>query len=202
MLKIKSNTNKFTIIFLRRLERKRMLKRSRSAFVQFSTPFFFFFFFFFPISVFFCFSTPFVFCSMPLFFFLYSAPVSLFFRRVALYFSTQYTFFSAQNVFASAQNLFQSKTFFSPKISPCLWFSPKPFSVQNIFQPKNLSLFVVQCLLLFVLFSASFLSFNVLPFSPSLVQPSIFKAKKKSSFGSVYPRPSILSSCFTSLLFE
>ena len=169
MLKIKSNTNKFTIIFLRRLERKRMLKRSRSAFVQFSTPFFFFFFFFFPISVFFCFSTPFVFCSMPLFFFLYSAPVSLFFRRVALYFSTQYTFFSAQNVFASAQNLFQSKTFFSPKISPCLWFSASFFSSFSapLFFPLTC------CPFLLLLFSLLFLrpkrNLPLVPFIQDLV---------------------------------
>ena len=98
--------------------------------------------------------------------------------------------FSAQNVFASAQNLFQ----FSPKP----FFQPKTFSSPRYF----FSLFVVQRLLLFFFCSATFLSFNVLPFSPSLVQPSIFKTIKKSSFGSVYPRPNILSSCFTSLLFE
>ena len=46
MLKIKSNTNEFTIIFLRRLERKRMLKRSRLASIQFSTPSSFLLFFF------------------------------------------------------------------------------------------------------------------------------------------------------------
>ena len=117
--------------------------------------------------------------------FCFSASFSFQFRRFSFCFSIPFLFSSASpflffNVlpFFQPKILFQPKTFFSPryffspKISPCLWFS------------------------------ASFLSFNVLPFSPSLVQPSIFKAIKNSSFGSVYPRPNILSSCFTFLLFE
>ena len=124
MLKIKSNTNEFTIIFLRRLETKRMLKRSHSASVQFSTP-----------SSFFYFLVRAIFCFSPLFLFSFGAPfftsasltflqpsLFLFFWSVALYFSALNTFsaqtffspktlFLAQNVFASAQNVFQ----FSPK---------------------------------------------------------------------------------------
>ena len=110
MLKIKSNTNEFTIIFLRRLERKRMLKRSCSAsqisvclpfwsaFVQFNASLFFFSFCF---SVFSFFLLLF---STHLFFFL--VPHSLFyFRHVAL--------------LSSAQNII-----FSPK---CFCFNPRYF---------------------------------------------------------------------------
>ena len=126
MLKIKSNTNKFTIIFLRRLERKRMLKRSCSASVQFSTPssflllFFFFLFFgqrpfllqpsfFFSVS-----ALPSALASL-----LFSSPLFLFFRCVALYFSAQNTF-SAQNVFFSSAPLFSSSFF----CFILFWFSP------------------------------------------------------------------------------
>ena len=163
-----------------------MLKRSCSASIQFNTlssfllqlHTFFFFFFFFSLFLFqrtfcFLFSTSFLLS-------LFSVCFSFLQTCCPLFFNPKYLFFQLKMF------LLQPKTFFSPKR----------------FSPKNLSLFVVQRLLLFFLFSGSFLSFNVLPFSPSLVQPSIFKAIKKSSFGSVYPRPSILSSCFTSLLFE
>ena len=114
-----------------------MLKRSHSASIQFSTPSSFlhlFYFFSFLASALFCFSTSFLFS--------FGAPLSasaslsflqpslfLFFRRVAL--------FSTQNTFL-AQNVFQ------PKI---------------LFQPKNLSLFVVQRLLLFVSFQHTFVFF-------------------------------------------
>ena len=109
MLKIKSNTNKFTIIFLRRLERKRMLKRSCSASVQFSTPSSFlliFFFFSFLVNALFCFS--------PLFSFQFRR--SLLLQRPS--FSPALFFFSLGVLPFSFQPkiLFQPKnTFFSPK---------------------------------------------------------------------------------------
>ena len=93
-------------------------------------------------------------------------------QRLTFFFSLDVLPFFQPKILFQPKTFFSPRYFFSPKISPCLWFS------------------------------ASFLSFNVLPFSPSLVQPSIFKAIKNSSFGSVYPRPNILSSCFTFLLFE
>ena len=99
-------------------------------------------------------------------------PSFLFFRCVALYFQPK-VLFSAQNDFASAQNVFASaQNFFC--------FSPKLFSVQP-------------------LFSSSFFCFILFWFSPlfSLSAPPFFLF-----FSSVYPRPNILSSCFTSLLFE
>ena len=133
MLKIKSNTNEFIIIFLRRLERKRMLKRSRLAFVQFSTPSSFlllFFFFSFLVSALFCFS--------PLFLFNFGAPLSastslfcfsplfLFFRLPfifqpkILFFNPNVFQFFSPNVFASVQPLFSSSFF----CFILFWFSP------------------------------------------------------------------------------
>ena len=129
MLKIKSHTNEFTIIFLRRLKRKRMLKRSRSASVQFRTPSTFLLLFFlfqhlfslfflllfsaasfsFSVSVLaphFCFSPPFLF----------------FWFTCALFFSPK-TFFSTQN-----NSLFSPKTFFSAQTF---------FSFSAFLQPKH-----------------------------------------------------------------
>ena len=81
--------------------------------------------------------------------------------------------FSAQNVFASAQNFFQ--------------FSPKRF-------------------FFFFFSSAATLLFFFFLLYSFLVQPSFFFLFQHFLFflffSSVYPRPNILSSCFTSLLFE
>ena len=124
MLKIKSNTNEFTIIFLRRLERKRMLKRSRSASVQFNTPSSFLLLFFLFQHLFFfllLFSAPLFFSFQHLLLFLFFLPFFSFQFTCALFFSPKTffstqnnslfspkTFFSAQNLFAIAQNLFHS----------------------------------------------------------------------------------------------
>ena len=186
MLKIKFNINEFTIIFQRRFEGKNERKRISFSLYQLQHPLSYF-------SVSFLLQPPFLFSSAsfsfqfqrlflsastpPLLF--SSASLFLFFRCVAL--------FLAQNTF-SAQNVFQPKILFQPK---------------TFFSPKNLSLFVVQRLLLFFLFSASFLSFNVLPFFPSLVQPSIFQPKKNSLFSpkpfSVQPKTFFFCACL--LLF-
>ena len=136
MLKIKSNTNEFTIIFLRRLETKRMLKRSRSTSVQFSTPSSFFYFL---VSALFCFS--------PLFLFSFGAPFS---ASASLTFSFLLVccplLFSPKYFFSP--NVFQPKnTFFSPKR---FCFSPKRFSVQ----PKTF--FSVQCHSSLLVFSGLF----------------------------------------------
>ena len=91
-------------------------------------------FFFFSASVFSCLFWR---SSVPLFGEVHCLLFFLFSSRVP-FFSAQKYFFSAQNVFASAQNTFlvQPKTFliqpkilfqFSPKISPCLWFSASCF---------------------------------------------------------------------------
>ena len=96
-------------------------------------------------------ASPFLLFVFLLFSFVFSASFFFSSRRVALFLSAQKYFFqpktfftsaqnpfSAQNVFASAQNTFsvQPKTFllqpkilfqFSPKISPCLWFSASFF---------------------------------------------------------------------------
>ena len=156
MLKIKSNTNEFTIIFLRRLKRKRMLKRSRSASVQFRTPSTFLHLFFlfqhlfslfflllfsaasfsFSVSVLaphFCFSPPFLFFS----------------------FGSRVPFFSAQ------KHSFQPKTILSSDQKH--FFQPKRFSIFQLFFSPNIFCFS-STTLLFFFFSALFFSGSALFF--------------------------------------
>ena len=146
--------------------------------------FFFFFsvlfsahFFLFQFSASFC-----CFCSACLSLF-FSASLLLFYRHVALLSSAFYFFrpklFWAQNTFSV--------------------FQPKSFS---IFQPKCFSVFFpAQTFLLQFSHSSLllFFCFILFWFIPlfSLSAPPFFLF-----FSSVYPRPNILSSCFTSLLFE
>ena len=154
---------------------------------------------------FFCFSLFFLF-----FFFFFSAPhtsfsflfpvshaavllqlsFSFLFVCCPLFFSPKYFFFSP--------NVFQPKnTFFSPKR---FCFSPKLFfnSAQNVF----LFFFIFY----FFIFSVQPLfSFSFFLLYSFLVQPSFFSLSALPFFlffSSIYPRPNILSSCFTSLLFE
>ena len=113
MLKIKSNTNEFTIIFSKKIRRKINAKKLSVQPTLFSTlslfqpsfsfsfsaaHFFFFSFFFFFFFFFFCFSlSPFV-SFLPAFFFLFSSCVP--------FFSAQKHFFSAHNVFCLVQPSF------------------------------------------------------------------------------------------------
>ena len=181
MLKIKSNTNEFTIIFSEKIRRKinaEKLSVQPSLFstlslfqpsfsFSFSTAHFFFFFFF-------CFlvSHPFFFFSSllapPLFFFLF------------------FCFIPLSLVSLSSFLLDVLPFFYQPKI---LFFSP------SVFQFFSLNVFA----LVQPLFSSSFFYFILFWSSPlfSLSAPPFFLF-----FSSVYPRPNILSSCFTSLLFE
>ena len=161
MLKIKSNTNEFTIIFLRRLKRKRMLKRSRSASVQFRTPSTFLLLFFlfqhlfslfflllfsaasfsFSVSVLaphFCFSPPFLFFS--------------FGSRVP-FFSAQKHSFQPKTILSLAQ-----KHFFSPNVFQ--FFSPNIF--QFFFSPNIFC--YSSTTFLFFFFSALFFSGSALFF--------------------------------------
>ena len=210
MLKIKFNINEFTKIFLRRFEGKNERKRISFNLYQFQRPLSCF-------SVSFLLQPPFLlqhlfFFSVSALFFLLQRPLFFLFlflfRRFSFYFSIPFLFFffffSSPHFFFSfdvlpffqPKILFQPKTFFnpryffSPKISPRLWFSASFFS--SFSAPlffllmccpfSSAPLFFCACLLLYSL-----------PTS---------KAIKISSFGSVYPRPNILSNCFTSLLFE
>ena len=200
MLKIKSNTNEFTIIFFWedwkenkcwkiicstlsvQLQRRTFLCSS-PLFLSASAP----------LSSFLLFWSVPLFCFSPLFLFsfgaLLSASASLTFLQpslfsfllVALYFSAQNTFFFSPNVF-QPKNTFSAQNVFA--------------SVQNFFQfsPKRFFLVSVQ-----PLFSSSFFCFILFWFSPlfSLSAPPFFLF-----FSSVYPRPNVLFSCFTSLLFE
>ena len=137
MLKIKSNTNEFTIIFSEKIGKKKNAQKISFSLCSVQQPFFFSpsfllvsaSFFFFSASVF---SFLFWRSSAPPSFFSFQLTCALFFSPKRFCLSPKYFFSLAQNIFASGQDT---------------------FSVQ----PKNLSLFVVQRLLLFVSFLPTFL---------------------------------------------
>ena len=105
-----------------------------------------------------------------------------------LFFQPSFSFLQVSCPLFFSPNVFQPKnTFFNPKR---FCFSPKLFSVQ----PKTFFFVSVQ-----PLFSSSFFCFILFWFNPLffLSAPHIFLF-----FSSIYPRPNVLFSCFTSLLFE
>ena len=188
MLKIKFNINEFTIIFLRRFEGKNERKRiffsifSASALLSASALF------------------SFVLCSalflsfllfQPSFLFLFSATILFSVQRCFFFFFFSTPFLVKHLPFVSFRASFSlsscSPTFL--KASPKLVVAQK---AQNVLlqKPQRVAPFSSAPLFCSSPFSFQFFS---LPTS---------KAIKKSSFGSIYPRPNILSSCFTSLLFE
>ena len=132
-------------------------------------------------------------CSSPLFLFSYdallSASVSFLLQPSFSFLQPSFSFFLTCCPFFSPKYFFSPKCFLAQNVFPCLWFSTSffsSFSVLFFFLTccpfSSAPLFFCACLLLYSL-----------PTS---------KAIKISSFGSVYPRPNILSNCFTSLLFE
>ena len=167
-----------------------MLKRSRSASIQFSTPssFLLLFFLFQRLFSFFCFCF-----SAPLFaFFCFCFLHLLFFFFFLSFFSFQFTcalFFSPKTFFLAQKHFFQPKHF-CPNV-----FQPKRFN-PNVFQFFLAQMFLLQfSLSSLLLFFCFILFWFKLLFSLSVPPFFLF-------FSSVYPRPNILSSCFTSLLFE
>ena len=160
-----------------------MLKRSRSASVQFSTPssFLLLFFLFQRLFSFFCF------CFQRPSLFLFSASFCFFSSCLSFLFSSHMPLFSAQKHSFQPKTIFSSaqKHFFSPNV-----FQPKSFSV---FQPKRFCF--NSATLLFFFFSCFILFWFSHLFSLSMPPFFLF-------FSSVYPRLNILSSCFTSLLFK
>ena len=128
-------------------------------------------------SSFFCFCFPRC-CSAPtLFFFSFCVLPFIFQPKILLFQPKHFSAFQPKNTFFPPKTfLLQPKTFFS--------------SAQNVF----FFFFPVQ-----PLFSSSFFCFILFWFSPlfSLSAPPFFLF-----FSSVYPRPNVLFSCFTSLLFE
>ena len=175
MLKIKSNTNEFTIIFFWEDSKENKCWKnicSSPLFLFLSAPHT---------------SSFFLFPGQPsLFLLLFSSSLLfLFFRCVAFYFSAQNTFFQPKRFLA-----FQPKCFSAQKH----FFQPKTFfsSAQNVY-------LFIYFFSVHPLFSSSFFCFILFWFSPlfSLSMPPFFLF-----FSSVYPRPNVLFSCFTSLLFE
>ena len=133
----------------------------------------------------------------PLYFFLSFLPWSA--RRPLL------LFFSSGQRLSFASTLFFFSVLALPHFSPALTFffsfgCPLFFS-PNVFQPKCFSVFSAQTFLLqfshssLLLFLALFFSGSAFFFLFQCLFFFVF-------FSFVYPRPSILSSCFTSLLFE
>ena len=133
------------------------------------------------------------FCSAPLFFLFCSAPLFLSFL-----FSTTFSCFCVVPLFFFffSTLFFLCASFLLSSCSPTfLKASPKLFAAQKT---QNVLLQKPQ---LVAPFSSAPL-FCSSPFSFQFFFLPTSKAIKKSSFGSIYPRPNILSSCFTSLLFE
>ena len=186
MLKIKFNINEFIIIFSEKIWKKKWMQKnllqplpaSASPFC-FSAPFSSSLFFLGQRAV-----SPFFFLALTFLFLLMCCPFStqvLSPKRFSVQPNTFLFFFLFCSVFSSPF-LFQFSASFCCFCSACLslvfsaslllfcrhvallssafyFFSPKPFWAQNTFsvQPKNLSLFVVQRLLLFVSFLPAFL---------------------------------------------
>ena len=178
MLKIKSNTNEFTIIFSEKIGKKINAEK-------FSIPALSFF------------------LLQRLFLLLFSSGQCLSFASTLFFFSVL-----ALPHFSPALTFFFSfgcPLFFSPKyffFSPNV-FQPKRFSAQMFFSFSAQMFFSFFSPNVFAsvqpLFSSSFFCFILFWFSPlfSLSAPPFFLF-----FNFVYPRPNILSSCFKSLLFE
>ena len=186
MLKIKSNTNEFTIIFFWEDSKEnkcwKIICSALSIQHPFSVPALFFFFFQ-------------RYTSLPFFLFLFQR-LSFFCFSLSFLFSSRVPFFQPKNIlFSPKQFSLQPKNiFFSPNV-----FQPKSFLV--FLQPKcfllqfsDYSLLLFFCFILFW-FSPLF-SLSAPPFFSPLAPPLFL------FFSSVYPRPNILFSCFTSLLFE
>ena len=165
MLKIKSNTNEFTIIFSEKIGKKKNAQKISFSLCSVQHPFFFspsFLLFFFSASApFSSFSvqrfSPFLFCfPAPPF------PSFCFSGSASLSFSFQFKccpFFQPKNIFFSPKPFsVQPKTFFFFFSSEHFCFSPKPFSVQ----PKTF--FSVQR-------HTFFFSFFFFPFSASFLFP-------------------------------
>ena len=156
---------------------------------------------------FFCFSLFFFlsFSAAPLFLFLFPVShaavllqpsFSFLFVCCPLFFSPKYFFFSPNVFQLKLFSAFQPKRFSAPKH----FFQPKTFLLQSktfFSSAQNVFFFLFQFShSSLLLFSALFFSGSALFFF-SLSAPPFFLF-----FSSVYPRPNILSSCFTSLLFE
>ena len=182
MLKIKFNTNEFTIIFFEKIGKKINAKK-------FSIPTLSFFQLqcctFLPFSV----ST---FSGLCLSLFLLQRPFLLF-----LPFSSVRHLFSFSAFFPFLQRLL----FFSLACCP-FFFSPKTFfPAQNVFAPAQNLFSVLPFCSTHTPVSASFCFVSALAFLFSLAP--LFSSVRASSVSCQLPRPkNILSRCFTFLLFE
>ena len=227
MLKIKSNTNEFTIIFFKKIGKKKNAQKISFSLYSVQHPFFvspsFLLVsvsFLFSASVF---SAPLCFFSAPPLFFSvhvcpFFSPKTFFSAQNNSLFSPK-SFFSAQNVLPSAQNLFQ----FSPHhcfslflfcfslFSFCWFYFQRTFSFCSA---PPFFFFFFQRLILFSLDVLLFIFQPKIPFqpktffNPSSAQdtfssaPLFFCACLLLSFLPTSKAKNILSICFTFLLFE
>ena len=185
MIKIKSNTNEFTIIFSKKIGKKKNAQKISFSLYSVQHPFFFSPSFLLVSASFLFFLLLFQRPSFRFFLLLFSAPPFFLFLPAFLFFSVHVCpFFQPKDI------LFSPKTFFSTQT-----FLPKRFN-PNVFQFFLAQMFLLQfSLSSLLLFFCFILFWFKLLFSLSVPPFFLF-------FSSVYPRPNILSSCFTSLLFE
>ena len=198
MIKIKSNTNEFTIIFSKKIGKKKNAQKILFSLYSVQHPFFFSPSFLLVSASFLFFLLLFQRPSFRFFLLLFSAPpffsfsscLSFLFNSRVPFFSTQRHSFQPKTILSSAQKHFFQPKHFCPNV-----FQPKRFN-PNVFQFFLAQMFLLQFSLSSLLLFFCFILFWFrLLFSLSVPPFFLF-------FSSVYPRPNILSSCFTSLLFE
>ena len=206
MLKIKSNTNEFTISFSEKIGKKKNAQKISFSLYSVQHPFFV--------------SPSFLLVSVS---FLFSASV---FSAPLCFFSAPPLFFSVhvRPFFQPKTFLLQPKTFFSSAhttvsasfcfVSAFFLFVGSVFSAPFLFVQHLLFFFLFQCLILFSLDMLTFIFQPKIPFqpktffSPSSAQdtfslaPLFFCACLLLSFLPTSKAENILSRCFTFLLFE
>ena len=213
MLKIKSNTNEFTIIFSEKIGKKKNAQKISFSLCSVQHPFFF-------SPSFLLVSASFLFSAS-----VFNAPLC-FFSAPPLFFSAQKHFFQPKTILSTAQKhffqpkmfLLQPKTFFSSAhttvsasfcfVSAFFLFVGSIFSAPFLFVQRLLFFFFFQCLILFSLDVLLFIFQPKTFFNPSSAQdtfssaPLFFCACLLLSFLPTSKAKNILSRCFTFLLFE
>ena len=169
MIKIKSNTNEFTIIFSKKIGKKKNAQKISFSLYSVQHPFFFSPSFLLVSASFLFFLLLFQRPSFRFFLLLFSAPPFFLFLPAFLFFSVHVCpFFQPKDILFSPKTFFSTQTFL-PKRFSAQTFQPKCFSVffsPNVFasiQPLfSSSFFLLYSFLVqasFFSFSASFFSF-------------------------------------------
>ena len=206
MLKIKSNTNEFTIIFSEKIGKKKNAQKISFSLCSVQHPFFFSPSFLI-VSASFLFSAS-VF-SAPLCFF--SAPPLFFSVHVCPFFQPKTFLLQPKTFFRSAHTTVSASFCF---VSACFLFVDFVFSAPFLFVQHLLFFFLFQRLILFSLDVLPFIFQPKIPFQPKTFfrpssaqdtfssTPLFFCACLLLSFLPTSKAKNILSRCFTFLLFE